>query len=57
MGMLFIKCPKTAKPVATGIAMDKKSFESSTLSQNSTSCPHCNGTHVWNKADVLPLTD
>lgn len=52
MGMVMIKCPKTGKPLPTGIAMDKKSFESSSMSNNSVGCPHCGESHVWNKRDA-----
>ncbi|MGH6890181.1 MAG: hypothetical protein ACREHF_13470 [Rhizomicrobium sp.] len=57
MPMVMIKCPKTGKEVPTGIAMDKKSFESSEMANNKLHCPHCKEMHVWNKADawVPPL--
>jgi endogenous inhibitor of DNA gyrase (YacG/DUF329 family) len=52
MGMVMITCPKTKKPVPTGISMDKASFNSSTLTNNSVGCPHCGSMHVWNKKDA-----
>lgn len=56
MPMLMIKCPKTQKPIPTGMAVgDKKSFENSDFSNNSTSCPACGGMHKWDKKDVLPF--
>jgi endogenous inhibitor of DNA gyrase (YacG/DUF329 family) len=57
MPMLTIKCPNTGKPVITGISMDKQSFATATLTDNSVSCPHCGQAHVWTKKDVLPLAD
>lgn len=53
MGMLMIRCPKTGKPVPTGFGMDKQSFASPSvvLENNSVTCPHCGGTHVWSKKD------
>jgi len=57
MAMLMIKCPTTQKPVPTGIAMDKKSFETAKLFANAVQCPHCKQMHTWDKKDVLPFTD
>ena len=48
-GMVIITCPVTRRPVPTGIAMDAVSFQSSTLMNNSVSCPHCGGMHTWSK--------
>jgi len=50
--MVTIKCPKTGKPVNTGITMDKASFGSSTFTSNSVSCPHCGESHKWDKKDA-----
>ncbi len=55
MPSLMIHCPKTGKPLSTGINMDAASFASSTLTDNTTTCPHCGQPHTWNKADVLPI--
>jgi endogenous inhibitor of DNA gyrase (YacG/DUF329 family) len=52
MGQVVIKCPKTGKSVPTGMAMDKRAFEGSTLSNNAIGCPHCGQTHVWSKLDA-----
>jgi PHP family Zn ribbon phosphoesterase len=52
MGEAMIKCPKTGQYVKTGIAMDRKSFETVEMSGNSTHCPACGDTHVWSKKDV-----
>lgn len=52
MGMLMITCPTTKKPVHTGFLMDKKSFETATLTNNSVSCSACGKTHTWSKKDA-----
>ena len=52
MTRVMIKCPATGEPVSTGMSMDKASLESSTLSMNSVSCPHCQQMHTWNKEDA-----
>lgn len=52
MPNVMIKCPETNKPVSTGIAMDEKSFNSSTLSNNNVQCPHCGKMHTWQKEDA-----
>lgn len=52
MAKVMIKCPKTNKPLSTGIDMPKQVFESSHFSNNAVSCPHCGGTHVGQKSDA-----
>ncbi len=49
----MIRCPKTGKPLPTGIAADQSSFDSSQFVDNSVNCPHCGGTHTWNKPDAF----
>ncbi len=49
MPKLMIRCPKTGKAIFTGIVMDKASFESSSLSENSVQCTECGNAHTWNK--------
>jgi hypothetical protein len=51
-GTVMTTCPVTRKPVSTGIVMDKESFASSTLLNNSVSCPHCGRIHTWSKQDA-----
>lgn len=53
MPMVMIRCPKTGKDAPTGISMDKKSFESSQMSNNQLKCPHCGEMHVWSKAQAF----
>jgi predicted RNA-binding Zn-ribbon protein involved in translation (DUF1610 family) len=52
MGNIVITCPKTGKTISTGMSMDKASFESATLTDNSVQCPECGQMHVWNKKDA-----
>ncbi len=52
MAKILIICPKTKKPTDTGMEMDKQSFDSATLSNNSLNCPDCGETHVWDKVDA-----
>lgn len=54
MGQVMIRCPETDKPLPTGIAMDKASFESSQMENNSVGpCPHYGENHTWSKARRL----
>jgi hypothetical protein len=50
---VMIRCPKTAKNVLTGIAMDEKSFETSTMHDNSVHCPACGEMHTWTKGKAF----
>lgn len=49
----MIECPETGKPVSTGMAMDKKSFQSSVLKNNTLKCPKCGKKHTWDKKDAF----
>jgi hypothetical protein len=51
MGDVMIKCPETGKAIRTGMSMDKGSFDSSTLTNNSVGCSECGGSHTWSKED------
>ena len=53
MGAIWITCPKTGKPVSTGMSMERASFYRSVLTGNSVRCPHCGVTHIWAKAEVV----
>jgi endogenous inhibitor of DNA gyrase (YacG/DUF329 family) len=58
MGTVTIKCPKTGKPLGTGIAADKVSFESSSFENGKAGpCPHCGETHTWSKRDAWVADD
>lgn len=53
MGMVMIKCPTTGKAIPTQIGMDKQSFQSSTLVNNTIGpCPACGQFHTWSKKDA-----
>ena len=54
MPELKIKCPKCGHVTGTGISMDKKSFETSTLLNNTGKCQKCGKMITWSKKDVLP---
>jgi endogenous inhibitor of DNA gyrase (YacG/DUF329 family) len=56
MATLMIKCPVTGKPAPTGMSLDKKAFDSTTLKDNLINCPHCKKMHAWSKKDVLPFS-
>ena len=54
----MIRCPKTDKPLSTGMGMDQASFDSSTLSNNTVGpCPHCQGMHTWSKGEAFLAED
>ena len=51
--MVMITCPNTGKPVPTGIGMNKASWATTTLADNTVGeCPHCGQTHTWSKEDA-----
>ena len=56
MSKLMVKCQNCKAIVYTGISMDLKSFCSSTLINNATSCGNCGKQVVWNKDDVLAIS-
>lgn len=50
MARILINCPRTGKPVLTGMVMDEKVFQTSTVEGNVIApCPHCGASHRWNK--------
>jgi hypothetical protein len=56
MGQLMITCPVTGKPLSTGFAMDRKTFEdpSNEFEDNTIGpCPHCGQSHTWSKKDAF----
>ena len=57
MPMLEILCPQTHLAIPVGVAMDKASFNSSTLKDNKIGCSHCGKTHNWNKEDVITFKE
>jgi hypothetical protein len=53
MARIMIRCPKTQRPIPTGIAADPAAYETLTLEGNSVKCPACGETHVWDKKDAF----
>jgi hypothetical protein len=53
MPRVMIKCPNTNKLVSTGFFMDKSSFDSSVLTNNSILCPACGKKHTWSKSEAV----
>ena len=53
MPRVMIKCPNTQKLVPTGMAMDKSSFDSSTLTNNTVHCSACGKNHTWSKSEAI----
>jgi len=52
MPELLITCPKTNKPVETGIAMSKGPLADDAFQNNTLTCPHCGEEHVWSSKDT-----
>ena len=52
MPRVMIRCPKTDKPLPTGGAMDKKSFEGRSYTNYEVLCPHCGINHPVTKEDT-----
>jgi hypothetical protein len=47
MGELMIRCPKTGKPVTTGIHMERARFRSMSVFFSSSFCQSCRILHEW----------
>jgi hypothetical protein len=52
MGELMIRCPKTGKPVSTGIYMERGKFRSMPVFFSSSFCPSCGSSHEWFARDA-----
>lgn len=52
MPRVMIRCPKTDKPLPTGGAMDKESFEDRRYTNYEVECPHCGRNHPVTKEDT-----
>lgn len=52
MPQLLIDCPETLLPVKTGMSVSRESFDTVTLKNNATDCPHCGQMHRWDKEDA-----
>jgi hypothetical protein len=52
MGELMIRCPKTGRPVTTGIHMERERFGSMPVFFCSSFCPLCGISHDWFARDA-----
>jgi endogenous inhibitor of DNA gyrase (YacG/DUF329 family) len=49
---VMVDCPSCRKPVPTGFAVTKESWETASFEGNMTTCPHCTKPLVWDKAEA-----
>lgn len=49
---VVMRCPASNKFFPTGLAMDVVSFNSSTMADNQSRCPHCGRMHRWGDSEV-----
>lgn len=53
MAMVMLTCPKTGKPLPTGIELDERSFDTMAFEARGKGrasvvpCPHCGKAHSW----------
>jgi hypothetical protein len=47
MGVLFLRCPTTAREFSTGIHVEEDSFRRLPDTVTRAHCPHCGLTHSW----------
>jgi endogenous inhibitor of DNA gyrase (YacG/DUF329 family) len=52
MAELMIRCPKTGKPVTTGIHIDRARFRAMPVFFSSSYCPSCGTSHEWFARDA-----
>jgi endogenous inhibitor of DNA gyrase (YacG/DUF329 family) len=58
MAMVMLTCPKTGKPVPTGIETDEQSFAALMGAitgkgrPSNVPCPHCDKTHSWSSGSA-----
>jgi hypothetical protein len=52
MFRLTIQCPETGKAIRLKMVMDQRTFLHATFRDNRTLCPHCQQSHLWQKANV-----
>lgn len=50
---LLIRCPATGVAIRCGLAIDRESYKTATLTNNRTRCPLCGDLHLWNKEDTF----
>ena len=58
MPMVMFTCPKSGKPVPTGVETDEQSFDKLVGAikgqgrSNNVQCPHCGKTHSWSSGSA-----
>lgn len=52
MGDLMIRCPKTGKPVSTGIYIGREKLGAMLVFFSSSFCPSCGTSHEWFARDA-----
>ena len=52
MGELMISCPKTGKPVSTGIYIGREKLGAMPVFFSSSFCPSCRTSHEWFARDA-----
>ena len=50
---ILVRCPITKKLNVTGMVIEEDVFAGSELKPSVVSCPHCGGTHPWNKKQAI----
>ncbi|HEY2801707.1 MAG TPA: hypothetical protein VGI85_14035 [Chthoniobacterales bacterium] len=50
---ILVRCPVTKKLNVTGLTIDEDLFEGAKLKPKDVPCPHCGGTHAWNKKQAI----
>ena len=57
MGMLFINCPVTGKPISTGVTTDAEGFSQMPNLVRYAHCQHCMTDHAWRPLDAKLVED
>ena len=47
MGIVMIQCPATGRAIATGIAVDRETFNATPVFYSQVFCPFCRTEHQW----------
>ncbi|MFL6594971.1 MAG: hypothetical protein ACJ8HQ_05965 [Chthoniobacterales bacterium] len=50
---LLLRCPSTAKLIPIGQTVEEELWAETKLKPHKQDCPHCQGKHPWNKADII----
>ena len=52
MAQIMVECPRCGKPVSTGITIDRRSFNATSLENTVTRCPCCRKSVAWGKPEA-----